>query len=126
MTVSNIFAVVALVAAAMGVFAFIRQRQRLSFLRTAQSSLSRLPETRCFKCGAPMEDGFVVITRLTWRAFSSSPGKFTGAGERLKNICQDETVLIFNKGVPENRALRCRHCMLVTIDHSQLFVFEKK
>jgi len=73
-----------------------------------------------------MEEGFVAIGGMSWRPFDSSPRKFTGSGEKLKNIFKDQSLFIFNSGVPENRALRCNDCLLVLIDHNQLFVFSKK
>lgn len=94
--------------------------------RIAQSSLPRFPETKCVRCGKKMEEGFVAIGGMGWRSFDSSPPKFTSSGEKLKNICPDQSLLVFNRGVPENRALRCTSCSLVLIDHSQLFVFSKK
>lgn len=94
--------------------------------KTAQSSLSRLPEVKCIRCGKKMEEGFVAIGGMSWRPFDSSPRKFTGSGEKLKNIPQDQSLLLLSQGVPENRALRCSDCSLVIVDHGQLFVFDKK
>lgn len=94
--------------------------------RIAQSSLPRFPETNCVRCGKKMEEGFVAIGGMSWRSFDSSPPKFTSSGEKLKNICSDQSLLVFNRGVPENRALRCASCSLVLVDHSQLFVLRKR
>lgn len=92
----------------------------------SQSSLSSFPETKCVRCGKKMEEGFVAIGGMSWRSFDSSPRKFTGSGEKLKNISQDQAMLIFSLGIPENRALRCSSCAVVLVDHNQLFVLSKK
>lgn len=94
--------------------------------RIEQSSFPRFPETKCVRCGKKMEEGFVAIGGMSWRSFNSSPRKFTGSGEKLKNISPDQSLLVFSRGVPENRALRCSSCLLVLVDHSQLFAFSKK
>jgi hypothetical protein len=124
-TITSILALVGVLAGALVLVAVMRQMAQLDVKTMYQSSLSGLPEIRCFKCGKQMEEGFVAIGGMSWRALNSSPRKFTGSGEKLKNICQDQSVLIFSQGVPESRALRCRNCLLILVDHSQLFVFNK-
>lgn len=94
--------------------------------RIAQSSLQRLPETKCARCGKKMEEGFVAIGGMTWRPFDSSPKKFTGSGEKLNNIPAEQSLSVLSLGVTENRALRCSDCFLVLVDHSESFVFSKK
>lgn len=93
--------------------------------RVAQSSLQRIPETKCVRCSKNMDEGFVAIGGMTWRSIHSSPKRFTTSGEKLKNIPDGQALSVFNFGVPENRALRCNSCSLIVIDHSSLFVLSK-
>lgn len=123
-TTIGFLALLGLLAAVVAVV-IVRQRTQLDIKKAAQSSLPTF-SARCIKCGKQMEEGFVAIGGMSWRPFNSSPRKFTGSGEKLKNICQDQSVLIFSQGVPESRALRCSNCLLILVDHSQLFVFNKK
>jgi hypothetical protein len=100
-------------------------RSQRSVKRVSQSTLSRLPEVSCSKCGQQMEEGFVAIGGMSWRPFGSSPRKTTGSGEKLKNTGADQVSQVFTFGIPENRAFRCSTCSLVLVDHNQLYVFRK-
>lgn len=73
-----------------------------------------------------MEEGFVAIGGMNWRAFASPPRKLTGSGEMLENTGESQVSLIFSQGVPENRAQRCKPCKLVFVDHNQLYVLGKR
>jgi hypothetical protein len=108
------------------VVAFAGLRSRRNITRAAQSSLDRLPEIRCPRCGQQMEEGFVAIGGMSWRAFTSPPRKVTGSGEMLENTGENQVSQIFSQGVPENRAHRCTLCKLVLVDHSQLYVLGKR
>ena len=101
-------------------------KSRRNIKRVVQSSLARFPEVRCPNCGQPMEEGFVAIGGMSWRAFASPPRKFTGSGEMLENTSDSQVSLIFSQGVPESRARRCKPCRLVLVDYSQLYVLGRR
>src|SRR3989344_1425401 len=99
-------------------------RSQRNIKRVSQSSLGRLSEVHCSKCGQQMEEGFVAIGGMSWRPFNSPPRKTTGSGEKLKNTGADQVSQVFSLGIPENRAFRCSNCSLVLVDHSQLYVLK--
>lgn len=102
----------------------VTQRTHLHVKKIAQSSLPPF-SFRCPKCGKNMTEGFVKIGGMGWRSFNSSPGRFSASQEKLKNICADQSILLFSLGAPENRALRCTDCSLLIIDHGELFMFKE-
>lgn len=126
MTISNILPFLGAAVVILAIFFAITRRTGQSVKTISQSSLPVVPAVRCFKCGKQMEEGFVLIGGISWRSVDSSPRKFTGSGEKLKNISPDQSFLLFRQGIPENRAFRCTDCLVVTIDHSQLYMFVKK
>ncbi len=124
-TVANNLLWIGVLVVMLAVVAIAGLRAQRNVKRVAQSSLGRLPEARCSKCGNQMEEGFVAIGGMSWRPFGSPLRKTTGSGEKLKNTGADQISSVFSLGIPENRAFRCNNCLLVLVDHSQLYVFKK-
>ena len=124
-TIANNLLWIGLLVVMLAIVAIAGLRAQRNVKRVAQSSLGRLSEVRCSKCGNQMEEGFVAIGGMNWRSFGSPLRKTTGSGEKLKNTGADQISSVFSLGIPENRAFRCNNCHLVLVDHSQLYVFKK-
>lgn len=124
-TITNNLLWIGALVGMLAVVAVAGLRAQRKLKRVAQSSLGRLPQVRCSKCGKEMEEGFVAIGGMSWRPFGTLPRKTTGSGEKLKNTGADQVSQLFSLGIPENRAFRCNNCSLVLVDHSELYVFSK-
>lgn len=118
--ISAVLAIVLFIVA--GVLFLKKFINKKSLKETPQNSIKRIEPINCFKCGNPMEQGFVnVMGNVRWREFDSPPPKTSKYGEKLENLSTDEISQLLTFGLIEYVALRCKACSVLTIDHSKIY-----